>query len=174
MTCSSTWDPRVCLRYCGGHYQAGEKFGFRFCAGRIHRLVAFQRHIYPIRQLAYSAFGPNFEGFFPRLILPGSAVLSALLDVSVAMALFLLLGMIRGPSIGWEIITLPVWLAILLIFAFGLGLISAVFSARFRDVQQITPVLLQLLFYASPVASICRCSREMERLISAESLSAAI
>jgi lipopolysaccharide transport system permease protein len=90
--------------------------------------------------------------FFPRLILPGSAVLSALLDVSVAMALFFLLTIIRGPSIGWEIIALPVWLAILLIFAFGLGLISAVLSARFRDVQHITPVLLQLLFYASPVA----------------------
>ena len=40
----------------------------------------------------------------------------------------------------------------LLIFASGLGLISAVLSARFRDVQHITPVLLQLLFYASPVA----------------------
>ena len=90
--------------------------------------------------------------FFPRLILPGSAVLSALLDVSVAMALFLLLTIIGGPSVGWEIITLPVWLGILLIFAFGLGLISAVLSARFRDVQHITPVLLQLSFYASPVA----------------------
>lgn len=90
--------------------------------------------------------------YFPRLILPGSAVLSALLDVSVAIALFFLLTIIRGPSIGWEIITLPVWLAMLLIFASGLGLISAVLSARFRDVQHITPVLLQLLFYASPVA----------------------
>jgi len=59
---------------------------------------------------------------------------------------------VGGPSVGWEIITLPVWLGILLIFAFGLGLVSAVLSARLRDVQHITPVLLQLSFYASPVA----------------------
>src|SRR5260370_42576710 len=90
--------------------------------------------------------------FLPRLILPGSAVLSALLDVSVAMALFLLLTIIGGPSIGWEIITLPVWFGTLLIFAFGLGLISAVLSAPFRDGQHINPVFLQLFFYASPVA----------------------
>jgi lipopolysaccharide transport system permease protein len=58
---------------------------------------------------------------------------------------------IQGPSIRWEIITFPVWLAILLIFASGIGLISAVLSARYRDVQHITPVPLQPLFYASPV-----------------------
>jgi lipopolysaccharide transport system permease protein len=90
--------------------------------------------------------------FFPRLILPGSAVLSVLLDVGIAMALFVLIAIIQGPPIGWEIITLPVWLTILLIFASGLGLISAALSARYRDVQHITPFLMQLLFYASPVA----------------------
>lgn len=90
--------------------------------------------------------------FFPRFILPASSIFSALVDTSVALTLFVLLSMIRGHSFSWEIVTLPVWLTFLLIFAFGLGLISAALSVRFRDVQHITPVLLQLLFYATPVA----------------------
>jgi lipopolysaccharide transport system permease protein len=90
--------------------------------------------------------------FFPRLILPASAAVSGLLDVSVALAFFVLLRVLQGPSFSWELVTLPIWLAILFMFAFGLGLIGAALSVRFRDVQYITPVLTQILFYASPVA----------------------
>jgi lipopolysaccharide transport system permease protein len=90
--------------------------------------------------------------FFPRLILPASAAVSALLDVSVALTLFVLLTFFIGPSIGWEIITLPLWLISLSMLGFGLGLMSAALSVRFRDVHHITPVLVQILFYASPVA----------------------
>jgi lipopolysaccharide transport system permease protein len=90
--------------------------------------------------------------FFPRLILPASAVVSGLLDAGVALAFFVLLRFLQGPSFGWEVVTLPIWLAFLLMFAFGLGLIGAALSVRFRDVQYIIPVLIQILFYASPVA----------------------
>jgi lipopolysaccharide transport system permease protein len=90
--------------------------------------------------------------FFPRLILPASAAVSGLLDAGVGLAFFVLLRLLNGPSFGLEIITLPIWLAFLLIFALGIGLISAALSIRYRDVQHITPVFIQLLFYASPVA----------------------
>jgi lipopolysaccharide transport system permease protein len=90
--------------------------------------------------------------FFPRLILPASAAVSGVLDAGVGLAFFVLLSLMSGSSFGWEIITLPIWLAMLLMFALGLGLISAGLSIRFRDVQYITPVFIQLLFYASPIA----------------------
>jgi lipopolysaccharide transport system permease protein len=90
--------------------------------------------------------------FFPRLILPVSAAASGLLDAGVGLAFFVLLRLSSGPAFGWEIITLPGWLAILLMFALGLGLISAALSVRFRDVQHVTPVFTQIVFYASPVA----------------------
>ena len=90
--------------------------------------------------------------FFPRLILPASAAASGLLDAGVGLAFFVLLRLLSGSSFGLEILTLPIWLAMLLMFALGLGLISAALSVRFRDVQYITPVFVQLLFYASPVA----------------------
>jgi lipopolysaccharide transport system permease protein len=40
----------------------------------------------------------------------------------------------------------------ILMLALGFGLIGAALSVRFRDVQYITPVFIQLLLYASPVA----------------------
>ncbi len=90
--------------------------------------------------------------YFPRLVLPVSAVASGLLDAGVGFAFFVLLRLVTGPPFGWEIIALPFWLAILLMFALGLGLISGALSVRFRDVQYVVPVLIQLLFYASPIA----------------------
>lgn len=90
--------------------------------------------------------------FFPRLVLPAAAAVSALLDAGISLLVFVVLTIVFGPAAGLEILTLPVWLAFLLTFAFGLGLINAALSVRFRDVQHITPVLLQILFYASPVA----------------------
>jgi lipopolysaccharide transport system permease protein len=90
--------------------------------------------------------------FFPRIIIPGSTVIAALLDAGVGFALFLLLAPFSGLRVGWQIVSLPIWLALLVMLAFGLGLVSAALSVRFRDVQHITPVLTQILFYASPVA----------------------
>jgi lipopolysaccharide transport system permease protein len=90
--------------------------------------------------------------YFPRLVLPVSAVISGLLDAGAGLAFFVLLRLVTGPPFGWEIIALPFWLAVLLIFALGLGLISGALSVRFRDVQYVVPVLIQLLFYASPIA----------------------
>ncbi len=88
--------------------------------------------------------------YFPRIILPASAIVSALLDV--ALALFFLLIGLSGAHVGWQIVMAPIWLALLLVLSLGLGLFSAALSVRFRDVQHITPVFIQILFYASPVA----------------------
>jgi lipopolysaccharide transport system permease protein len=90
--------------------------------------------------------------FFPRIILPASTVIAALLDAGVGFVLFVLLALFSGFRLGWQTVALPVWLGLLVVFAFGLGLISATLSVRFRDVQHITPVFTQILFYASPVA----------------------
>jgi homopolymeric O-antigen transport system permease protein len=90
--------------------------------------------------------------FFPRIILPASAMVSALLDLAVALAFFFLLAGLLGTPIGWQALMTPVWLALLLVLSLGLGLFSAALSVRFRDVQYITPVFIQILFYASPIA----------------------
>ncbi|MBV9273072.1 MAG: ABC transporter permease [Verrucomicrobia bacterium] len=90
--------------------------------------------------------------FFPRIILPASSVIGALLDAGVGFALFSLLALFSGFRFGWQIVSLPIWLGLLVVLAFGLGLINSALSVRFRDVQHITPVFAQILLYGSPVA----------------------
>jgi len=90
--------------------------------------------------------------FFPRIVLPASTAISALLDLAVALVLFVLLVLISGNSIGWQLVTLPLWICLLLSLSTGLGLFGAALSVRFRDVQHIIPVFVQMLFFASPIA----------------------
>jgi len=59
--------------------------------------------------------------YFPRLILPVSAAASGLLDAGVGLAFFVLLRLLSGSSFGMEIVTLPVWLAMILMLALRLG-----------------------------------------------------
>jgi lipopolysaccharide transport system permease protein len=90
--------------------------------------------------------------FFPRIILPASAIISALVDLAVALVLFFLVAFLSGIPVGWEVGMTPVWLGLLLIVSFGLGLFGAALSVRFRDVQHMSPFFVQILFYASPIA----------------------
>ena len=90
--------------------------------------------------------------FFPRIILPASSVIGALLDAGVGFALFVLLALFSGFRFGWQIVSLPIWLGLLVVLAFELGLINAALCVRFRDVQHISPVFAQILLYGSPVA----------------------
>ncbi len=90
--------------------------------------------------------------FFPRLVLPVSALWSTTVDLLVGMAsLGLIMAIMRTP-VHLAMLTLPVWVALLFAMGLGLGTVAAALSVRFRDVQHALPVLVQLLLYASPVA----------------------
>lgn len=90
--------------------------------------------------------------FFPRLILPLSTVASVGLDFLVGLVLVLLLLLKEGLAPGLPFLLAPVWLCVGLLIAAGVGLMLATMAVHYRDIPQITPVLLQLLLYASPVA----------------------
>ncbi len=90
--------------------------------------------------------------FFPRLILPLSAVPSTLVDFGVAAAMMIALLFTHGIPVGWGLLLLPVWIGTLLTLATGIGLWSASLMVSYRDIGYVLPVALQLLLYASPVA----------------------
>ena len=75
-----------------------------------------------------------------------------MVDFAVAAAMLVVLMFIchRVPS--WPVLLLPIWMAILLMAALGVGLCTAALAVSYRDVQYILPVALQALLYASPVA----------------------
>lgn len=90
--------------------------------------------------------------YFPRLILPLSTVPSVMIDFAVAAGMMgVLMGIYRVPPTA-AVMLLPVWMAILLLLALGIGLCTAALTVSYRDVQYILPVFLQVLLYASPIA----------------------
>lgn len=90
--------------------------------------------------------------FFPRLVLPISALFSAMVDFLVGFGSLILLIMVMKSPLNLQVLTLPFWVALLFALGLGAGTVAAALSVRFRDVQHALPVIVQLLLYASPVA----------------------
>ncbi|TCO92841.1 lipopolysaccharide transport system permease protein [Chthoniobacter flavus] len=89
--------------------------------------------------------------FFPRLLLPFSGVISALLDFGIALVVGEILLLISGQPPTVSLLMAPLWLFFLLLLATGVGLLCAALAVAYRDVNHILPVALQFLLYGSPV-----------------------
>jgi lipopolysaccharide transport system permease protein len=89
--------------------------------------------------------------YFPKILLPVSTLLVALVDFAIAFVFFLIIyfSIVGAPT--WRILLFPLFTALGLMFSFSLGLAAATASVRYRDVRFILPFFLQILFYASPV-----------------------
>jgi homopolymeric O-antigen transport system permease protein len=90
--------------------------------------------------------------YFPRLILPISGTLATLLDFAVALGVLFVLQAFYGIVPQWQLVLVPVWIAIVLCLALGAGLIAAALTVQYRDIQHILPILIPFMLYASPVA----------------------
>jgi len=90
--------------------------------------------------------------YFPRLLLPLAAVLPNLVDFAVALAPVAVAMAITQTVPTIALITLPVWVALIAIAAFGVGLVFATANVRYRDAAAVLGLITQLLFFLSPVA----------------------
>ena len=90
--------------------------------------------------------------YFPRLILPLSAVPSVLVDFAVAAVMMAVAMAFYHVVPTAAVLLLPVWAALLLLLSLGLGLVATSLAVSYRDVAYILPVFLQILLYASPIA----------------------
>lgn len=89
--------------------------------------------------------------YFPRSVLPLSKGILALVEAGVLFLLFLFfLG--SEPIQPWALLAWPLCILGAMLAALGLGLWFSALSIRFRDLQQIIPILLQFLFFLTPVA----------------------
>ncbi|MGL4880428.1 MAG: ABC transporter permease [Waterburya sp.] len=89
--------------------------------------------------------------YFPRLIVPASAVIVSFVD-------FLISGMILVALMAWynfvpdwRILTLPLFILIAFIAAIGAGLWLAALNVEYRDFRYIVPFIVQFGLYISPV-----------------------
>ncbi|HVL40244.1 MAG TPA: ABC transporter permease [Fimbriimonadaceae bacterium] len=90
--------------------------------------------------------------YFPRLIMPYSLSLTALIDTAVSLGLLLVLMPFFGIMPGPQVLLLLVALPCVLLLASGVASFVSALAVPYRDVQHVAPVLLNLLLYISPVA----------------------
>ncbi len=91
--------------------------------------------------------------YFPRLILPMSAVFSGLVDFFISF--FILIGLMVYYKVtpAWgQLWTLPFFLVLALVTALGVALWLSAVNVKYRDVNQALPFITQFWLLATPVA----------------------
>ncbi len=89
--------------------------------------------------------------YFPRLLVPVSACISALVDFIVFMALLLGLMVWFGITPELKILFAPLFLFGIFLTALGLGLLFGALNVKFRDFGHAVAFIIQIGFYLTPV-----------------------
>jgi lipopolysaccharide transport system permease protein len=89
--------------------------------------------------------------YFPRVAMPMAAVLAGLVDLAISLMVLLILMGIYGVAPNWHIVFVPLFAVLALVTTLAVGLWLSALNVRFRDIQQLTPFLVQLWMFVSPV-----------------------
>ncbi len=89
--------------------------------------------------------------YFPRLVIPISAVLAGLVDLGIAF--LVLIGLMAAYQIAptWHIVFLPFFILLGFATALSVSLWLSALNVLYRDVQYVIPFLVQLWMFVSPV-----------------------
>ncbi|MFE6254108.1 ABC transporter permease [Agromyces sp. NPDC057865] len=90
--------------------------------------------------------------FFPRMLVPISTVMAALLDFVVGLGLGIVLLIVFGVNPGWGVLLMPIWVLLFVLLGLGIGLAASAWMVRYRDVAYVLPWIIQIALFATPVA----------------------
>ncbi len=90
--------------------------------------------------------------YFPRIIMPLSAVFVVIVDFLMALILYIILVLYFQTFPSYQVIYLPLALLHAFLLAFGIGLIFATLNIKYRDFGQLGPFLVQFGMFICPVA----------------------
>jgi lipopolysaccharide transport system permease protein len=90
--------------------------------------------------------------YFPRLIIPTSAVVVACIDFLVSFVILITLMAWYQFIPSFRMLTLPLFVLFAFVVALGPGLIITALNVKYRDVRFVIPFLVQFGMYVSPVA----------------------
>jgi ABC-2 type transport system permease protein len=88
---------------------------------------------------------------FPRLVIPLTVVLVAYFDLLLNFIAVFIFVLANGVEPRWTWLELVPLLLAVGVLATGIGMLVSALYVRFRDVEPIWEVLLQVLFYTSPI-----------------------
>ena len=90
--------------------------------------------------------------YFPRLILPATAVTTGLVDLAIASLVLVGMMVWYGVTPGWiGLLTLPLLILTSVLCALGIGLFLAAINVKYRDVRYALPFVINIMMYVTPV-----------------------
>ncbi len=89
--------------------------------------------------------------YFPRIILPISAVAPAFIDFFVSLIILLILMLWYEQDITLKFLVLPLAFMLIFILTVSLGILLSALNIKFRDFRYIIPIFIQFGLYLSPV-----------------------
>jgi lipopolysaccharide transport system permease protein len=90
--------------------------------------------------------------YFPRLVIPISAVAAGLVDFVISFVVLLGLMLYYKITPTLMILTIPIFVLLAVLTALAVSLWLSALNVQYRDVQYMIPFLIQAWMYASPVA----------------------
>jgi lipopolysaccharide transport system permease protein len=89
--------------------------------------------------------------YFPRLIVPASAVIVAFVDLLISLVIMAALMAWHHVMPTWRLLTLPLFTALGLGAALSVGLWLSALNVKYRDFRYVIPFVVQFGFFVSPV-----------------------
>ncbi len=89
--------------------------------------------------------------YFPRLIIPLASVGAGLVDLLISTGILLLMMLWYGVGWSWNLLAAPLLMMGLVFAALGIGTLLAALTVSYRDFVHITPFLVQIWLYITPV-----------------------
>lgn len=103
--------------------------------------------------------------YFPRLVIPVSSVIVSFVDLLISGILLLAVMFWYGFTPDWRMLAVPLLLLLVFCVALGAGLWIAALTVKYRDFRYVTPFIVQLGLYVSPVGFSSTIIPEQWRLL---------
>ncbi|MGH8052118.1 MAG: ABC transporter permease [Arenimonas sp.] len=103
--------------------------------------------------------------YFPRLVIPTAAVIVSFVDFLISGLLIFMMMLWYGFSPDWRLLILPLLMLLVFLTALGVGLWIAALTVKYRDFRYITPFIVQMGLYVSPVGFSSTIVPEQWRLL---------
>lgn len=88
---------------------------------------------------------------FPRAVVPLAVAVVAALNLALNLVVLAIFVVASGVQPRWTWLLLPIPFALMALFATGVAMLLSALYVRYRDVRPIWEVVLQALFYATPI-----------------------
>lgn len=103
--------------------------------------------------------------YFPRLIIPASAILSGIIDFLISVAMLAVFMIVYRVPLRPEILLMPVFFLVCVLAAFAVGVWLSALNVKYRDVKYIVPFFTRIGLYVSPVGFLSSIVPERWRLL---------